>query len=248
MDLSAEYHRQFAWRPWQRILESLPAIRGLTVLDLGCGIGDLAAEFVGRGARVIGIDANRELIDTARAKGLANAEFRIGDLRDVASLSLTADAIWCSFSAAYFPQLSKVLASWEKQLWAGGWIALTEIDDLFGHEPLSPRAKELFRAYGDESFIAGRYDFQMGRKLREHLSNSGFSVLAELRLDDQELAFQGSAAPNVIDAWRMRLDRMTMLREFCGSEFDAVRDEFLGCLARPDHRSTAQVYTCIARK
>src|SRR5215813_7052645 len=42
--------------------------------------------------------------------------------------------------------------------------------------------------------------------------------------------------------------RMTLLKKFCASEFENVRDEFLFCLTRPDHLSTAKVVSCIAFK
>jgi hypothetical protein len=41
---------------------------------------------------------------------------------------------------------------------------------------------------------------------------------------------------------------MTLLRDFCGSEFEQVRDEFLDCLVGTDHRSDAKVYSCLAVK
>jgi hypothetical protein len=58
MTLASEYYRQFRYRHWRSILDALPPLAGKIVLDLGCGVGDLAAEFVGRGARVIGVDNN----------------------------------------------------------------------------------------------------------------------------------------------------------------------------------------------
>jgi trans-aconitate methyltransferase len=79
--LAEEYERQRAWRPWGRIFEALPPFAGRTVLDLGCGPGDLAAELVARGARVIGFDANEELVRAARARGLAGARFELADMR-----------------------------------------------------------------------------------------------------------------------------------------------------------------------
>ena len=56
VSLSSQYKRQFGWRDWASILKELPPLHGQTVLDLGCGVGDLAAELVARGARVIGCD------------------------------------------------------------------------------------------------------------------------------------------------------------------------------------------------
>lgn len=248
MTLSSEYKRQFGWRDWVTIFDALPQVQGQIVLDLGCGVGDLAAELVTRGARVIGVDANQELLNHAQSRRLASAEFRLGDLRALPDLGVAADGLWCSFTAAYFPELSPVLTAWAGKMKPGGWIALTEIDDLFGHEPLSVRTKTLLSAYTEDSLAAGRYDFQMGRKLRDHLERSGFTVSKVLTLQDQELSFSGPARPEVLDAWRNRFKRMKLLRAFCGSQAEQVHDEFLGCLMREDHRSAAMVHCCIATR
>jgi SAM-dependent methyltransferase len=211
-------------------------------------VGDQAAELAARGARVLGFDANEELLLAARATGLAQAEFRQADLRALAGLELEADGIWCSFTAAYFPELPAVLRSWGRLLRPGGWIALTEVDDLFGHGPLGARSRALLEGYAREALRAGRYDFHMGHKLARHLEDSGFQVAKCLTLEDRELAFSGPADPGVVAAWRARFDRMQLLRAFCGPEFEAVRDEFLGSLARPDHQSTARVCCCLATR
>jgi len=248
MSLSAEYKRQFEWRSWAKIFAALPPLQGQLVLDLGCAVGDQSAELVARGALVIGIDINEELLVTARSRNLPNAEFRALDLETSTDLGVSADGIWCSFAAAYFPDLSTMLASWGNHLRPGGWAALTEIDDLFGHEPVSPRTRSLFDAYAREALTAGRYDFCMGRKLQRYLERTGFAVSRVLILDDQEFSFAGAASPEVLDAWRDRFQRMQLFRDFCGAEFVQVRDDFIECLARSDHHSTAKVYCCVATR
>ena len=122
MSLSSDYRRQFAWRDWPTIFDALPPLQGQTVLDLGCGVGDLAAEFVGRGARVIGFDMNEKLLRGAQSRRLPNAEFRLGDLRKSPGLDLVADGLWCSFTAAYFPDLRTTLGAWAEDLRPGGWV------------------------------------------------------------------------------------------------------------------------------
>jgi SAM-dependent methyltransferase len=247
MSLVDEYKRQFAWRSWPTIFDALPSLLGQTVLDLGCGPGDLSAEFVARGARVIGVDLNEELLAHARSRQLPGAEFRMGDLRMSPDFGIAADGLWCSFTAAYFPDLTTALAAWARNLKPGGWIAVTEVDDLFGHEPLSARTTSLLTSWANAARAAG-YDCLMGRKLRDHLQSSGFTVSKMLRLEDQELSFSGRARPDVLDAWRLRFSRLGLLRDICGPTFDEVREEFLGCLMRADHNSLAKVYCCIAYK
>ncbi|NOT31544.1 MAG: hypothetical protein HOP15_13940 [Planctomycetes bacterium] len=58
----------------------------------------------------------------------------------------------------------------------------------------------------------------------------------------------GPAPPEVLAAWRNRLERMPLLRSACGAGFERLRDDFLGCLARPEHRASARVVFCLARR
>jgi SAM-dependent methyltransferase len=248
MNLVDEYARQAAWRDWPALCAELPPLAGRTVLDLGCAIGDQAAELVARGARVVGIDGNEALLEHARARGLPNAEFRRGDLRQPIDISQEVDGIWASFLTAYFPDIEAGLGNWTMPLRPGGWIALTEIDGLFRHEPLGARARQLLAGYSDEARSMGRYDFQMGRRLPDALRACGFTLITERDVADGELSFSGPASPEVLAAWRTRFDRLTLLQAFCGAEYPAVRDEFLDCLARPDHRSAARVRFCLATR
>jgi 2-polyprenyl-3-methyl-5-hydroxy-6-metoxy-1,4-benzoquinol methylase len=136
MTLSDEYLRQLGFRPWAKVMDSLPPLHGKTVLDLGCAVGDQAALLAARGARVIGIDGNPELLETARSRGIPSAEFRHGYLHALDETE-PADGIWCSFAVAYFTDFAPILGVWKQRLKPGGWIALTEIDELFGHEPVN---------------------------------------------------------------------------------------------------------------
>lgn len=246
MNVIAEYHRQRAWRAWPTVLDALPPLAGRTVLDLGCGMGDLACELVQLGARVVGFDANEELLEHARGRGLRGAEFRYADLRTTEDLGVTADGLWASFLPAFFPDLTAALTRWKRNLCPGGFAALIEIDDLFGHGPVLPKTRELLDAYADDALRAGRYDFRMGRKLEGFLTAAGLTVTQAFTVPDRELSFDGPAEDEVLDAWRLRFARMKLLQEFCGPAFAALEEDFLACLAREDHHCSARVHCCLA--
>jgi len=246
MSLISDYKRQYRWRAWPTVFEALPSLDCQSVLDLGCGAGDLAAEFVTRGAHVVGVDLNEDLVGEARSKRLSRARFELANLRSIPELGLAFDGVWCSFTAAYFPDLPSVLSAWTRHLKPGGWMVLVEIDNLFGHEPLCDRTRSLLEAYACDALTAGRYDFQMGHKLKGYLEQAGLNVSKEFTLPDLELSFDGPASLEVVDAWRNRFQRMNLLRDVCGPSFDQVEDEFLNCLLRADHRALAKVYCCIA--
>ncbi|MFO1074977.1 MAG: magnesium protoporphyrin IX methyltransferase [Geminicoccaceae bacterium] len=64
-------------------------LRGVRVLDAGCGTGALSAEAARRGARVVAIDLSPSLIELARQRiprelGAGTIEFRVGDMLDPA--------------------------------------------------------------------------------------------------------------------------------------------------------------------
>ncbi|HWB77377.1 MAG TPA: class I SAM-dependent methyltransferase [Nannocystaceae bacterium] len=246
MSLAEEYRRQLQWRDWGAMFRVLPALRGRTVIDLGCGVGDVAALLAGRGAKVVAVDGNEELLAAARDRNAANVELVHADLGALPELP-RAHGLWCSFVAAYFVDLGPVLAHWTRTLEPGGWAAFVEVDDLFGHEPLPPEIRTVFDDYADDALVHGRYDFNKGGKLRDELERAGFAIERELTLVDRELAFDGPALPPVVAAWRTRLDRLAQLRTRCGDDFEHVRDAFLATLARADHKSRARVVGVLAR-
>ncbi|MYW03791.1 methyltransferase domain-containing protein [Streptomyces sp. SID3343] len=62
------------------MIDLLEPQAGESILDLGCGTGDLAAEIAATGARVHGIDADAGMIETARAKHAGSgATFAVAD-------------------------------------------------------------------------------------------------------------------------------------------------------------------------
>jgi len=244
--LAHEYEAQFNWRHWSTLLAAAPLRPGQLVLDLGSGVGDQARALVERGARVLGIEADPRLLSHAKARPIVGAEFRAHDLRNLPDLGVLADGIWCSFTAAYFPALPAALQRWQRHLKPRGWVVFVEVDDLFGHHPLSDRTKAALDAFAREALELGHYDFCMGRKLRAYVEECGFTVHNEFTVPDQELSFTGSATPDIVSAWRARFDRLLRLQTRLGEDFAEVRDEFLHCLRQPDHRSTAKVYCVVA--
>jgi ubiquinone/menaquinone biosynthesis C-methylase UbiE len=64
-------------------------VRGLRVLDLGCGNGYLSRRFAREGAKVVGVDASAAIIDRARtreSKEPLGIEFHVGDAAHLAFL------------------------------------------------------------------------------------------------------------------------------------------------------------------
>lgn len=122
-----------------------------------------------------------------------------------------------------------------------------DIDDLFNHEPLSETAHSALERFYEDAISHSRYDFRAGSKLAAVIERKGFDVRTA-HLADRELAFDGPAIPEVLDAWRLRLKRMVRMQAFFGAHYAAFETEFLGCLTAHDHRSLCKVVCCVGSR
>lgn len=73
--LDEQYKKQYKWRDWATVFKLMPPLNKCAVLDLGCGIGDQTALLSERGARVIGIDQDRALLEQAQKQNIVNSRF-----------------------------------------------------------------------------------------------------------------------------------------------------------------------------
>jgi SAM-dependent methyltransferase len=235
-ELSAQYERADRWRHWDEALTCIPLQAGQRILDLGCGVGQVAARFHRLGAQVIGVDGNEELLTAARTR-YPEVRFEKLDLGELTPASFgQVDGVWASFVAAYLSNLESAVARWSDCVVPGGWVALVEMDDLFGHQPLPSSISDEINAFYASARAGGGYDFQCGHRLAGAAERAGLTIIHEGTLPDDELSFQGPAPTDVLEAWQLRLQRMARLKAFLGSRSPEFERAFLQALASPDHR------------
>jgi SAM-dependent methyltransferase len=117
----------------EQLLRDAGLAPGMTVLDVGCGAGDvslLAARMVGPRGRVIGVDASAAAIALARrraqAMGFEHVELRTGDLATF-DLDGPVDALIGRLVLIHLPDPSAVLKRLAARVAPGGIIAFHEI-------------------------------------------------------------------------------------------------------------------------
>ena len=246
MTVLEEYKRQFGWRDWVKVLSKCPIVPGQSVLDLGCGPGDISAELTARGARVTGIDGNEELLAAARTQ-CPNGSFEHQDLNKLTLAPSSFDGLWSSFAVSYLANPKEVISTWLQSLTNDAWICIVEIDDLLGHEPLPEETCSWIEAFYEDALRGRRYDFKAGRKIRPILESAGFHV-QEIELVDQELSFKGPAQPEILQAWRNRLARMGGLKRFLGNKYSSLVEQFMNCLSSENHHTRCKVIACIGTR
>ena len=107
---------------------------GMKVLDIGSGAGDVAltaAELVGPTGKVVGIDMNAEILETAKTRseelGLSNVEFIAGNASDV-ELDSDFDMIVGRLVLMYVPQPAELLKKLSTHLKPNGIVAFQEVE------------------------------------------------------------------------------------------------------------------------
>ena len=118
----------------RQVLTDAGITTGMKVLDVGCGPGNvsmIAAELVGETGAVLGVDANADVLQLARARtqaaGLTKISFLAADLLNL-TLEQEYDAVIGRFILMHLPEPAAVLRRLVGHLREGGVVAFQELD------------------------------------------------------------------------------------------------------------------------
>ncbi|ANN18352.1 SAM-dependent methyltransferase [Amycolatopsis orientalis] len=135
----------------RELLDRVALVPGERVLDVGCGRGAVlfpAAERVGAGGSVLGIDLSAEMIErTAKDiedRGPANASVSLMDAQEPTLDDATFDVALASFVVFFLPEPIEGLRSWHRLLKPGGRLGMTTFGD---DDPRWAGVREVFKPF-----------------------------------------------------------------------------------------------------
>ena len=175
-----------AMAPATRMIFAQAGIRpGMRVLDLGCGAGDVsfvAADLVGPGGSVVGVDRSSEALARARLRagqrGLAQVRFVEGDLQDPAPGG-PFDAIVERLVLMWAPDPAALLRQQATVLRPGGLVVPVEVDvSTMRWLPETPFATQV-RSWLVEAFAKAGIS-TLGPRLRTIVQEAGLRPLGTI--------------------------------------------------------------------
>lgn len=206
----------------RRFLVEAGLVRGMRVLDLGSGAGNvamLAAELVGPGGSVVGVDRDPDAVDRARravpANGLGNVEFRVADVQTLDGVEAGFDAVVGRFILMYQPDPVGTLRQAVARLRPGAVVCLHEVDATNPWAcPETPTWRQA-RKWALDTFAGGGVNHRMGPALHGAFRAAGLPH-PQMRLE----AFVGGGpeAPtwvvaNMIEAMVPSMERLGIATE-----------------------------------
>lgn len=184
----------------RRVLREAGLIRGMRVLDLGSGAGNvarLAAELVGPEGAVVGIEQDPAAVGLARRRTDAgNVEYRVGDVRTLEGVEDGFDAVIGRLVLMYQADPVAVLRRAATRVRPGGVICMHESDLTYPRaSPQSPLWSRT-QGYFLETLEKAGFEARMGPALYRTFRAAGLPdprVLVE--------AFAGGGPDAPVWAW-----------------------------------------------
>jgi ubiquinone/menaquinone biosynthesis C-methylase UbiE len=187
----------------ERMLLAAGISRGMHVLDVGCGVGDvsfLVAGMVGSDGSVIGVDLDGEALKLAEERrlqmGITNVQFRHSDARSVEDERLF-DAAVGRFVLKFMSNAAEALRQIAQRLRPGGIVAFHESDWRVStaramNQPVLARLLDLFARTFERSGVR----MENGAELYSLMLDAGLepdpSPLAEIpvHMGNGEVAYR----------------------------------------------------------
>ncbi|OGT31488.1 MAG: hypothetical protein A3E87_03945 [Gammaproteobacteria bacterium RIFCSPHIGHO2_12_FULL_35_23] len=158
--------------------------QGMTVLEVGCGTGDMAcwlANQIGKKGKVVAIDNSSAQIklssEKAKNKGINNIEFLCLDVRDLATLNQQFDFAYGRWVISFLPDQHSIFQNILSVLKSGGILSYetaSNVGEGYFSYPATPVVAEWFKI-SEQFFKKNKFCLDLGNQLFHLYGKLGLS-------------------------------------------------------------------------
>lgn len=225
MELRKDYnHNDLLEHPGMCSL--LPALKGKSVIDLGCGYGSYAHEFLDRGASsYLGIDSSENMIRRAMEdNGGEGIEYLRLNLDDLSSLSGSFDLAYSSLVFHYIEDFDRLLKNINGLLNPGGILLFSQMHPFVTASPS-------YNGYFEGDYFAFTSYPEEGRREGRWFKEKVVSYHRRLSSIINSISNNGFFIERILEP----VPSDDAIRELPSLEKDLVRPTFLIVRARKDY-------------
>jgi trans-aconitate 2-methyltransferase len=178
----------FVSRYGEDIVKWLNPRKGETIVDFGCGTGDLASEIARSGAEVLGVDISPEMVDRARRKYPHLSFLQANGMDWKAERSY--DAVFSNAALHWMKDPEAAIGSMISGLKPGGRL----IAELGGHRNVATiieATRQSLRAHGREDAFVMPWYFPTVGEYSSLLEKAGLEVQSALLFDRPTVLQEG---------------------------------------------------------
>ncbi len=174
---------------------------GETVIDVGCGLGGTTAVLAEKAGTVLGVDISDMLIEGARAKRIARADFRVADAATHPFEPASADLVFSRFGVMFFADPVAAFRNLRRALKPSGRLVFlcwrTAAENPWSLAPVraaAPFLPPLPRPGPEEP---GQFSFGDRTRVERILTQAGFGSLSLEPLDQP--IFMGASIDEIVE-------------------------------------------------
>ena len=163
----------FVWQYGENLLELLSPQSGESILDLGCGTGQLTEKIALAGAEVLGIDYAASMIEKAR-QNYPHLQFAVADARDF-QVEQPFDAVFSNAVLHWIPEPDAVIRCIYQALKPGGRF-VAEFGGKGNVKAIATTLDNVLNTFGYASYDALAWYFPSIGEYATRLEQHGFDV------------------------------------------------------------------------
>lgn len=188
---------------WKSSFREVFPEKGLKILDVGCGTGELSILLAEMGHKVTGIDISKKMLEVAKIKAKtckADIIFEEGDAENPGYDASSFDIVFNRHLLWTLPNPEMAVENWKKVLRKGGKVVI--IDGVWDNGSIKSKIRmtssdilKLLVERKDPRKGHGRYSEELKaslpnfggapiEKVKEYLSNAGFEKIQTFDLKD----------------------------------------------------------------